>query len=185
MEEQFDIKTVYAIICSSLFLIIFNIAVWQHGFIPSEWGVFICILVVTAISGTYGAVTGLIVPIASCATTAAIFSSSLAVEDMIILVIIGAVTGYYSKYFEIRTGTFSKKGIIDFVIIEFAVNVFVWMLMRPMGHVMYYMSDVRLTIRRGFVMMIISLGVVYCICIPLLLLVNSLFTRRRTMSGLE
>ena len=124
------------------------------------------------IAAIYGDIAGFIVPAAACAIVGAILSKYVAIEEFLMLGVIGIGTGYYANRFRVREGEFGKSEIRLFLVIEAIIAVFMWLFARPMTYLYLYKLSMIEVINSGFKDLIAELLLVCVVGVPILIFMS-------------
>lgn len=185
MDKKFDTPTVSAIVIGIILLIITNYIF--RGFIPAyyEWAVQICSVVVVIIASMYGMIAGILIPAVALVITGVAFMGPDVFDDLLPLLILGAANGHYMDKLLVRRGDFSGIRILDFCILETALALLGWICIYPLERFYVYATDIRISLNKGIVYCGVSVLADLCICLPVLLICNHLFRKKRLIEDAE
>ena len=180
MNKRFDIEAVVAMIAGTILLVMINVYRWEPFPRPQAWMIGVSTAVVVMVSAVYGVIAGALVPIAACTITGLAFWNAGVVSELVALLILGMMTGHYMDKFDIGRGNFRGLKIVDYAVVEAALAIVIWIFVTPLCK--FYVNGAGLSdaIHEGVFYLGITFAIAVCICLPLLLLFNSLFKKRQT-----
>lgn len=181
MEKRLDNSAVAAIVTGTLILIITDYYIFNFPSVKFEWGVALCAVIVMMIAAVYGALAGFLVPFAASVITGVAFMGSSVFTGFLMLTLFGIAVGNYADKFEVRKGGFTGIRIFDFCMLEISVTILAWICVYPLERFYVYKTDIRSSLDSGVLYCGISILMILCICLPVLIICNRLFRRKRLL----
>lgn len=185
MEKRLDGRAVAAIVLGTILVIIVNRYMYVNLSVPREWAIQVCIVIVVIISAVFGILAGAIIPFVSSVIIGASFLGFNAVDELFLLLLFGVTTGHYADRLMVRKGQFVQIRLIDFFMIETALSVLAWICIHPLGRFYMYGTDLRISLNEGVKYCAVSIAANLCICLPVLIVCNRLFRKRRIVEDAE
>ncbi len=179
MDNKFDLKAIISITAGTIILILLNIYSGQGTVIKSEWVIQACSVVVVIIAAIYGMAAGMLVPFAACTIYGVAMRDPLVSREIIFLVFGGMVTGHYRDKFMVYKGGFDRPQMVDFAVIETAVAIIAWICMYPLGGFLLKLVDIGTSLKNGLTYCGVCILAKLCICLPVLLMFNKVFRKKR------
>lgn len=185
MEKRLDNKAVAAIVAGTVLIIITNSYMSGLPSIPVAWSIQICTVFVVITSAVFGILAGVIMPVAASVIVGIGFLGPAVLDELLLLLLFGVATGHYSGKFMVRRGEFTGIRLFDYCMIEVALAVLAWICIHPLGSFYLYGTDLRISLNEGVRYCGITILANLFICLPVLLLCNRLFKKKRIVEDAE
>lgn len=181
MEKRLDNSAVAAIVTGTILLIITDYYMFNFPSLKHEWGIVACAVIVMIIAAIYGAIAGALVPFAASVVTGVAFMGLDVLTGFLVLLLFGIATGNYVDKLEVRKGGFAGIRIFDFCMLEIALTILAWICVYPLERFYVYKTDIRSSLDEGVLYCGVSILMILCICLPVLIVCNRLFHRKRLL----
>ncbi len=177
MKNRFDTETVAAIVLGTILIVISYFGLTEYTALPDIWLIQIFAIVVVVIAAVYGTVAGLVIPLAAFLVINMANGGRNTDTAMLLLVFSGVATGHYADKFMVRDGRFKGIRLADYAVVETVVAVLAWVCIDPLFDFYVRSWDLRTTMLDGVKFCGITIVNMLCVCMPLLLLLNSLYKK--------
>lgn len=183
VDNRFDTETVAAIVLGTILLVVSYFLLGVNAAVSDMCLIQIYAIVVVILSAVYGAVAGFVIPFAAFIIIYTANPGSTSVTGILFLVLFGVATGHYGRRFMLREGGFGGMRIVDYVVVETVVAILVWVGINPLFEFYVRTADLRATMLRGISYSGVSIATKLIIGLPLLLLLNRLYKKRRDVAA--
>lgn len=179
MRTKLDKQSVTAIVIGMILMIVTDYYMFGYASFPMEWAGQICVVVVVVVSAMHGITAGVIMPSAVAIITGVAFMGTSVFDELLVLLLFGVATGHYMDKLMINEGRFTGIRIFDFIMLEMMLSILAWLCVHPLGSFYMHRMDLRITLEEGVIYCGVSILANLCICLPVLLLFNHIFKKKR------
>lgn len=142
-----------------------------------EYGEEIALTVVILSSVLFGSYSGCALSFVSSFLYMMIYGQDVGLEIFIMFLMVSLLFGHYAPYFGVRDGEFSVKNILEFVVLNVMVDIFLWLFFAPLIDLIFYGEELFSQIDIGLkrVLFLIILDV---ILVVILVVIGEIFKKR-------
>ncbi len=181
MKVKIDYKTVCSVLfgCFVVSAVNFIIASNANGLKRVE--IILCGGVVIVLASLYGSITGIFVPITAGFVCASVLPGTLAMEELVVLLILGFSSGHYSDKFKITEGEFKGRCVVDFILIQTTLNVVLSIFVCPMIAFAFGGGEIVKEFHLGLNLFCMALLLVIFVCTPVLMILSRWFRKKNAI----